>query len=210
MKRGIIITLLMGIILFISGCSDDDLNSFNEEQELLNNRISELEEQISEKDEEIKRLKNSVSAVTEERDQLKESIGMIRFSAYARLEDYEKSFDNLKNIYKISSKHVIMDDWYVIQEEKFQLELLGFEEAKKVDFYILRLESDEGKKLIFSDTDNKDGWKYTNDNISQIIDKHKEPNPKGFSYEPYFVIFAEVELDDGNIITTSKLPIYNR
>ena len=51
--------------------------------------------------------------------------------------------------------------------------MLGYEDAKKVEYYILRLESDDGERLFFYDTDNKDGWKYTNENISQIIEKHK-------------------------------------
>ncbi len=162
---------------------------------------------ISIKDEEIKKLNDLVNKISDERDEFKKSIDMIRFSAYARLDDYNDSFENLKKIYSISSKYEIMDDWYVIQEGNFELELLGYEDAKKVDFYILRLESDEGERLIFTDNDYVDGWKYSNDNIGEIIDKQKESSSEA-SYRPYFVIFAEVTLGDGNIIKTPKLPIY--
>lgn len=125
------------------------------------------------KDEEISKLKNLFEKISDERDKLEKSIQMVRFSAIAREEDNSYSFDNLKNIYKINTKYEIIDDWYVIQDENFNIELLGYEDAKKVEFYILRLESDDGERLFFYDTDNKDGWKYTNENISQIIEKHK-------------------------------------
>lgn len=51
----------------------------------------------------------------------------------------------------------------------FQIELLGYDNAQKVDFYVLRLESEEEPILILTDTDYTDGWKYTNENISDII-----------------------------------------
>lgn len=208
MRKAILMMLLTVLMFTVAACNSDSLESFNEDKELLVNRISELEEELSSKDEEIRELKNSLDELREERDRLEESINMIRFSAYARLDDYDASFYNLANIYRINSKHEIIDDWYVIQEENFELELLGYEDARKVDFYILRLESDEGERLLFSDTDNGDGWKYTNENISQIINKHRESTSAGFAYKPHFVINARVTLGNGNIIGTPKLPIY--
>lgn len=208
MRKAILMMLLTVLMFTVAACNSDSLESFNEDKELLVNRISELEEELSSKDEEIRELKNSLDELREERDRLEESINMIRFSAYARLDDYDASFYNLANIYRINSKHEIIDDWYVIHEENFELELLGYEDARKVDFYILRLESDEGERLLFSDTDNGDGWKYTNENISQIINKHRESTSAGFAYKPHFVIYARVTLDNGNIIGTPKLSIY--
>ncbi|WP_062105643.1 hypothetical protein [Bacillus niameyensis] len=132
---------------------------------------------------------------------------MVRFSSYARLDDYNDTFDNLEFIYKIHSDYVIKDDWYVINDEYFQIELLDYENAKKVDFYSLRLESDIGPILVFSETNPSDGWTYTNENIGEIINKQM-PSFKGIYYEPYFLIYTEVTLEDGNRLRTSKLPIY--
>lgn len=208
MRKGAIMTILIIIILLISGCSND-IESFSREKEELINRISELEEEISKRDEEIKELKDLAYKANKERDELEERIDMIRFSAYARFDDYD-FFHSLENMYKINTKHAIIADWYVIQEESFELELLGYEGAKKVDFYVLRLESCEGERLLFSDTDYEDGWKYTNDNIGKVIEKHYISTTGGISYGPCFVIFAEVILNDGNTVKTPKLPIYYR
>ncbi|MFA5524630.1 MAG: hypothetical protein WDA24_09775 [Tissierellales bacterium] len=210
MKKLFIVLLIGLVLLLISGCTNKGLVAFNEEKEILSNEILELKRIISEKDEEIDRLKKANSNKMNELAELKESIDMIGFSYYARLDDYNHSFNNLKKIYNISSNYLIKDDWYVISEDFFQIELLGYENAKKVDFYALRMESDQGQMLLFTDTDPTDGWKYTDDNISEAINKQKKPlSSGGFSYEPYFVIYTEVTLEDGNVIKTSKLPIYN-
>lgn len=206
MKRGVFIIILTIIILTATGCSSSELESFLEERELLINRISDLEEEIAKRDEEIKKLKNLINNITNEVDELEESIIMIKFSEQARFDDYN-SFDNLENIYKINSKYIIKDDWYVVQEDYFELELLGYENAKKVDFYILKLESDVGERLIFTDIDNKDGWKYINDDISKVIEKHRKLSSEIF-YGPHFVMYTEVTLNDGNVIKTPRLPIY--
>ncbi|WNS77330.1 hypothetical protein RRV45_10200 [Bacillus sp. DTU_2020_1000418_1_SI_GHA_SEK_038] len=209
MKKTFIVLLIGLGLLLISACSNKDLESFNEEKVRLTNEILELKKHISEKDEAINHLKKVNSDETTKLGELRESLDMVRFSSYARLDDNKDTFDNLKNIYNIKSDYVIKDDWYVINEDYFQIELLEYENAKKVEFYSLRLESEEGPILVFSDTNPTDGWKYTNDNIGEIINKHK-PHSNGASYKPYFLIYTEVTLKDGNGIRTSKLPIYNR
>ena len=141
------------------------------------------------------------------KDQETEDLDMISFSAQIRLNDHI-AFEDLRDVYNISSNYITRDNWYVINEDYFQIELLGYDNAQKVDFYVLRLESNEGPILAFTDTDHTDGWKYTNDNINGIIDKHDKPLQSGFSYEPYFVIYTEVTLEDGSIIETPRLPIY--
>ncbi len=75
-----------------------------------------------------------------------------------RLNDNNNSFENLKRISKINSSFLINDDWYMINDEYFQLE--------------------------FTDTDSPD--------VS------------------YFIIYAEVTLEDGNVIRTLKILIYNK
>ncbi len=209
LKRKTIIGFCIIISLIISGCNKKDIDSVNVEKEQLTNEIIELQELISKKDEEINNLKDKISKITVEKNGLIESLKMVRFSSYSRLTDYNDSFDNLTKVYKIDSNHTIRDDWYVISDDYFQIELLGYGDAKKVDFYALRMESGEGTILIFSDTDHSDGWVYKNDNISEIINKHVKRNPKGFSYRPYFVLYTEVTLKDGKTVITSKLPIYN-
>lgn len=149
-------------------------------------------------------------------NQPKENVNMemVEFSSYARSNGYSEKvddFDDLKDIYRIKSKYMIEDDWYIIGSGYFEIELLGHEEAKKVDFYISRLESGEGPILVFSDDDPKDGWLYSNNNIQEIIDQQRHPSSGySFSYEPYFVIYADVSLKDGSSIRTPLLPIYNR
>ncbi len=56
-------------------------------------------------------------------------------------------FTNLEEIYKIHSNHEIKDDWYLIKDDYFQIELLQYENAKKVDFYTLRVGVRRRKKF---------------------------------------------------------------
>lgn len=206
-KNKIILILLT--FTFVSGCTND-LETFKEEKELLTNENLELRRLISEKDEEIKLLKEGNLNETAKLSELRNSLEMVRWSSIARLNDFNNTFDNLINIYKIHSEHAIKDNWYVINDDYFQIELLNYENAKKVDFYTFRLESDEGPNLVFTDTDHTDGWKYTNETIGNIINKQKGPDTQGISYESYFLMYSEVTLKDGSVIKTSNLPIYNK
>ena len=196
MNNKFIIGMLMLILLIIAGCNNNDLDTLHEEKELLMNEILHLKKLIADKDEEINILENNVAELSELTNSL-------------RLEEYNHSFDNLQEIYKIDSKYVIKDEWYVINEDYFYLELLEFENAKSVNFNLVRLESDQPVNLVFTDTDSTDGWVYTTDHISKIIDKHKMLSGRG-TYEPYFIIYTEVTLQDGNVIRTPNLPIYNK
>lgn len=186
----------MFIILIIAGCTNNELDTLHEEKELLTNEILHLKKLIANKDEEINFLGSKIAELSELTDSF-------------RLEEYNHSFDNLQEIYKIDSKYVMKDEWYVINEDYFYLELLEFENAKKVNFYVVRLESDQPVNLVFTDTDSTDGWVYTTNHISKIIDKHKMLSGRG-TFEPYFIIYTEVTLQDGNVIRTPNLPIYNK
>lgn len=208
-KKLIAITLTV-MLLIVTGCTNKGLDIDDKEENQLSNKIIELEELIIEKDTRIKQLENLNSNKNIEIKELKETINMVRASAYARMDDYEDIFSYLEKKYKIHSEYEIKDEWYVINEDYFQKELLGYEDAVKVDFYTLRMDSGEGPILAFTDTDPTDSWIYTDDNISEIINKHNKPLVTGgFSYEPTFLIYTEVTLKDGNLIRTSKLPIYN-
>lgn len=206
LSSGIVIIAL----LLMSGCMNKEIEVFYEEKERLTNEILDLKKQISEQDKKIDRLEKDNSNKRAQLRELTESLYMIRASSYDRLDDYNNSFGNLQNIYKINSNHVIKDDWYIINEDYFQIELLEYKSAKSVNFYTLRSESDQGPILIFKDIDSTDGWVYTNDDIGQIINKHIKHFSGGLSYEPRFVIYAEVILENGSILRTSKLPIYNK
>jgi len=194
-----IVVILLAIILITS-------EFFSPTQQA--NEVSQLNKLLTEKEETINRLEELYATKITELSNATESIEMIRWSSNARIDDENLLFYNLENIYRIHSNHEIKDDWYVIKDDYFHIELLQYENAKKVDFYTLRLESDEGKNLVFSDTDPTDGWIYTNNDISKIINKHKVSG--NGTFEPYFVIYAEVTLEDGSVIKTSKLPIYNK
>ena len=206
MNKKIFIGMLLFTLLLISGYSNKELVQIHAEKEQLTSEVSQLNKLLADKDEEISSLEEDYSNKITEFGELTKNLEMIRWSSIARLDDYNNSFYNLEEVYKIHSNHVIKDDWYVINDEYFQIELLDYENAKKVDFYTLRMESDEGKILVFTDTDSKDGWVYTNDTINKIINKHKISGNSTF--RPYFVIYTEVTLEDGNVIRTSRLPIY--
>lgn len=208
MKKILIVFVMVLLILQTSGCTNKVLDAFNEEKEQLTNEISKLKSIISKKDKEIAHLENANSDYRDKINELSKSLEMIKFSSYARLNDYNDAFSNLEKIYKINSNYKIRDDWYVINDDYFEIELLGYEDALKVDFYTIRMESGDGPVIVFSDTDPSDGWIYNNDNISQIINKHTQLSG-GFSYEPYFLLYTEVSLKDDKIIKTPKLPIYN-
>ncbi len=50
---------------------------------------------------------------------------MISFSAQIRLNDHI-AFEDLRDVYNISSNYITRDNWYVINEDYFQIELLGY------------------------------------------------------------------------------------
>jgi len=206
MNKKKFIGMLLFTLLLISGCSNKELVQIHAEKVQLTSEVSKLNKLLAEKDEEISSLKEDYKNNITKLGELSQNSEMVRWSSIARLDDYNNSFYNLEEVYKIHSNHVIKDDWYVINDEYFQIELLDYENAKKVDFYTLRLESDEGINLVFTDTDSTDGWVYTNDTINKIINKHKISGNSTFI--PYFVIYTEVTLEDGNVIRTSRLPIY--
>ncbi|SOC44541.1 hypothetical protein [Ureibacillus acetophenoni] len=207
MNKKLISRMLILALLIISGCSNAELDTTHAENEQLSNENSQLKELIAKKDVEISSLKELYSTKISELSVATKSLEMVRWSAMARLDDYNQSFYALEEIYKIHSNHEVKDDWYVINDDYFEIELLSYENAKKVDFYSLRMESDEGINLVYSDTDPSDGWVYTNEEIGKIINKHKIKADSTF--EPYFVLFTEVTLGDGSVVRTSKLPIYN-
>lgn len=210
MNKIFIIQLLILTLLLISGCSNSsnaESDNIHAENKQLTIENSQLKEIIVKKDEEISSLAELNSIKINELSLATKTIEMVRWSAMARLDDYDQSFYALDRIYKIHSNHDIKDDWYMINDDNFEIELLGYEKAKKVDFYTLRMESDEGINLIFTDTDPSDGWVYTNDDISKIINKHQIK--ANSTFEPYFVLFTEVTLEDGDVVRTPKLPIYN-
>ena len=208
-SRIILLFILLMFVLF--ACGPDKRNDIEDKElvEKLTEEKLELKESLDKKDNEIAKLEGLTLKKNDVIKELKESLEMVRFSSYARQDDYKDIFSYLEKSYKIHSDYEIIDEWYVINDDYFEIELLGYEDAIKVDFYTLRLESGEGEILVYSDTDNTDGWRYINDNISEIIDKQEEKNNGGFSYKPYFVIYTQVTLTDGKIIRTSKLPIYN-
>lgn len=190
-----IAVILLAVILFVP----EFLSSSKQA-----NEVAQLKAQIMEKEKEMSILESNIAARTTELNEATKGIGMVRWSAIARQDEQYQSFDSLQEIYKIHSNYEIQDDWYLIKEDYFKIELLAYPNAVKVDFYTKRLESDEGKNLVYSDTDATDGWIYTNDNIGEIINKHR------YTFEPYFLIYTEITLKDGKVITTPKLPIYNK
>lgn len=164
--------------------------------------VSQLKAQVMEKEKDLTMLEEKIAAKTLALYEATKSLEMVRWSAIARQDEYNPPFNLLQDIFKIHSNHEIQDDWYLVKEDYFQIELLAYKNAVKVDFYTLRLESDEGTNLVYSDSDVTDGWIYTNENIGEIINKHS------YTFEPYFLIYAEITLEDGKMITTPKLPIY--
>ncbi|WP_026478789.1 hypothetical protein [Alkaliphilus transvaalensis] len=208
MKRYLIVIICIVMSMLILGCANKSIESFKEERYYLANKIFQLEEELSQKKDEIIDLKELNSRITKEKKELEDSLIMSKFSSYSRLNDKNMAFENLPNVYKINSKYKIKDDWYILEEEFFQLEVIGYETAKKVEFFLTRMESDQEELLIFVDNDPSDGWIYTNDRISEVIDRHIKASSGSISYEPYFILYTEVTLENYGTIQTTKLPVY--
>ena len=133
--KNIFIVLSMSVVLWtLSGCSNKDIESLQDEKAQLTNELVDLQQRISEKDVEISLLKESVSVLTSKRSELTTSVKMVRWSSIARNEN--DAFYDLTNMYRIHSDHVLKDDWYVIKHNYFQIELVGYEDAKKLQISI--------------------------------------------------------------------------
>lgn len=203
-----IITVLAIMLLILTSCSDTELEELKSNNEQLLKEIEALNQNLIDKNDEINELNSKLTRLGKDNYELKESINMIKASKEARLDDYSKSFYLLDTIYKIYTSYEVVDDWYIIKDESFKIELLGYEDAVKVEFYTLRISSDEGEILNFTDVNSSDGWIYENNEISKYINKQKK-GPKGaITFEPTFVLYAKVILKNGETIESSKLPIY--
>lgn len=98
MKNKLLLTMCIIVSLLISGCTNKYIDSFKNEQDYLANKILELEEQISQKEEDIKHIQDLNTKKTMEIKELEESLIMLRFSANSRLRDKNDSFDIKKYI----------------------------------------------------------------------------------------------------------------
>ena len=196
------------MLLILTSCSNNEMEELKSKNEQLLKEIETLNQNLKDKTDEISELNSKLTRLGMDIFELKESIYMIKASNEARLDDYSKSFYLLDTVYKIYTTYEVIDDWYIIKDESFKIELLGYEDALKVEFYTLRMSSDEGKILNFTDVDSSDGWIYENNEISKYINKQKK-GPKGFiTFEPTFVLYTKVTLKNGETIESSKLPIY--
>lgn len=206
MKKYIIITLLLTIAL--TGCTSKEIEALNNKYEELLNENNKIKQELIEKSNENVKLESIIAQNKIEIETLKESIWMIRYSSEARLDDFNDSFNLLDRTYKFHTPYIVRDDWYVISDENFKLELLGYEDALKVEICMFRMSSDEEIKTLYVDNDSSDGWIYENNKISEYINKQIRGPKNSISYEPTFVIYAKVYYENGSVVQTSKLPIY--
>lgn len=190
-----IIVVLMTIILTLTACSQDPPS------EAIDSEIASLRTEVDQ-------LKMETQSKSQEIQELKKSIQMIRFSAMSRMSSYSETFMNLEYQYLIHTDYEIVDDWYVIDSDDFRIELLDYDTAKEVRFYSLRMESDQGPMLMHMDNDPNDGWVYSSEDIGEFINQQSAVRSGGISFVAYFVIYAEVVLEDDTVIKTPKLPIY--
>lgn len=134
-----------------------------------------------------------------------ESIIMSRFSAMSRL--MFDRFDNLSNIYRLEINYDIENDWYIISDDYFELELLDNTDAIQVEFFLLKLESEFVPLSLYIDSDGTDGWSFNTNNIDEFIEPHRESG--GFKFEAYYVIYSEILRTNNEVEQSSVLPIYN-
>lgn len=198
----ILIFILIGCFSLV-GCSNKELENltsqYNEAQEentLLKDKIVSLESQNIKLKETI-----SLNKIISKKEFF--NLIMSRFAAMARL--LYEDIDSLENTYSIISKHTTEEEWYILREKTFEIELLGYESAEEVTFYYTKLETDMGQRLLFRDTNSNNGWIYKTDNINEIFDSSKESYT---NWPATYVLYAEAKFADGKIKQTAVMPIY--
>lgn len=172
------------------------------------NNLRNLEKDLAKGEEEIKRLKEKIIELKDNKiAQAQQSVISkdeynrlleTRFAAYSRL-----IFEYPEKDYEILTDYYIKNDWYMINQESFELRLKGYENAQSVAFFLQKIESEINPTLLYKDDTQEDGWTYINDKVDSVI----EENTK--SYIPRYVIYTEVTFDNGREVRTSLLPIYN-
>jgi hypothetical protein len=198
----ILIFILIGCITLV-GCNNKELENltsqYNEAQEeniLLKDKIVRLENQNIKLKETI-----NLNKIISRKEYF--NLIMSRFAAMARL--LHEDIESLENTYSIISNHTIEEEWYILREKSFEIELLGYESAEEVTFYYTKLETDMGPRLLFHDINSNNGWIYKTDNINEIFDSSKESNT---NWPATYILYAEVKLSDGKIKQTAVMPIY--
>lgn len=199
---------------------DDSSNKYQELEKMLEETNRLFDEKITTLEEENKKLEeyytevkkiveasdnNENVAVSRVSEAKFDSIIMSRFSAMSRL--LFDRFDNLSNIYRLNANYDIKDDWYIISDDYFELDLLDNTDAIQVEFFLLKLESEFAPLSLYIDSEGVDGWNFNTNNISEFIEPHRKSG--GFEFEAYYVIYSEILLTDNEVKRSSLLPIYN-
>lgn len=133
---------------------------------------------------------------------------MSRFAAIIKLQQFEinNGYKNPEDIYSINTEYTFDQGWYLISGEEFEIELHGYETAKEVRFIYTKLETDMGPILLDIDTESSDGWKYSTGIIGEIFEASKIDYT---TWPSTYIIYAEVVMNDGKVIYTPVLPVYN-
>lgn len=134
---------------------------------------------------------------------------VMRNFAYLTRLSSERSWDQgsvtLEKTYKFHSDYEIMYEWFVLKENYLDLELLGFEDAKQVEFYYYKLETCMDGTLLGLDTDATDGWHLQYDKLNDLLWQYE------LDFElwpPTYVIYAKVTDADDQVITLPYIPLF--
>lgn len=134
---------------------------------------------------------------------------MRAFAISLQLSDaqFNHGYEKYQDVYKIHSDYVEENEWIVVSGDQFEIEVLGYEDAKSVQFYYYKNETCMTNTLLGTDDSVEDGWRLTMDDFSDYV----ELNPYNlYEYPCSSSILAEVKLKNGDIVRLPIIPIFNR
>lgn len=111
-------------------------------------------------------------------------------------------FHNINEVFFVESNHSMMNNWCVVSEDYFHIELLGHEAASKVEFWAIRLQSNIGPMLLGIDLDGDNGWKYETYDCDYFLSTHDD------NFMPMNIIYAKIYSHDGTYSISDTFPIY--
>jgi hypothetical protein len=172
--------------------SQVDYNNLLEECEEVN---CEYEEKITELEVTIVDYKTNIIGLEEQKRELEFQV--LSIDALTYFDD-----DNNESEFIIHSPYSRENGWYILVGEDFSLELTGYEEAFKVEFWTIQLQTNFNNWLIIEDRDSSDGWGIEVEDIGDMIPMHEN------NYVPLTVIYADIYFADDEMIRTETLPVY--
>jgi len=225
-----LVSLVLAIMLYQQNIKSEEvrqeLSRFSEINKELQDKIDEYEQETRDLNDQFllaeKEHKESIekhsNLLKKQREDLAEKkvftkeeffkMVMERFSYQIRLgaDTYNSNVEVLEDIYKISTDYNIENQWFLLNDDSFEIELLGYEDAKEVSFYYDKLETCLVDALLVTDSDSSDGWTFKHDAISDVFGTYTLDYDM---WPPTYILYAKITMKDGQVITSQVLPLYN-